>query len=137
MIVEALIQCVCTHKYTLALHLNWKTCHSPAQVISDIVKSNYSSEEGAAKATPTDMPTNTQAVLTSAVSSSTVREGELPGKPGAVEKTECECEGSSASDGGSVRDPDCTECGLVHPDPTPDQLVMYLHALRYTVSCGK
>ena len=34
----------------------------------------------------------------------------------------------------SVCDPDCTECSLVHPDPTPDQLIMYLHALRYTVS---
>ena len=34
----------------------------------------------------------------------------------------------------SDHDSDCTECRLVHPDPTPDQLMMYLHALRYTVS---
>ena len=33
-----------------------------------------------------------------------------------------------------VRDPDCMECRLVHPDPTPDQLLMYLHALCYKVS---
>ena len=41
---------------------------------------------------------------------------------------------SSGEVEGGVRDPDCTECGLVHPDPTPDQLLMYLHAVRYTVS---
>ena len=31
-------------------------------------------------------------------------------------------------------DPDCTECGLVRADPTPQELVMYLHALSYKVS---
>ena len=30
-------------------------------------------------------------------------------------------------------DPDCTECQLVRADPTPSQLVMYLHALSYEV----
>ncbi len=30
-------------------------------------------------------------------------------------------------------DPDCTECGLVRPDPTSQELVMYLHALSYKV----
>ena len=43
-------------------------------------------------------------------------------------------DGLSSGVEGGVRDPDCTECGLVHPDPTPDQLLMYLHAVRYTVS---
>lgn len=31
------------------------------------------------------------------------------------------------------RDADCTECSLQRPDPTPHQLMMYLHALRYKV----
>ena len=31
-------------------------------------------------------------------------------------------------------DPDCTECRTVHPDPTPSELMMYLHALSYKVS---
>lgn len=44
------------------------------------------------------------------------------------------CDDIIVCDNESVRDPDCTECSLVHPDPTPDQLIMYLHALRYTVS---
>ena len=30
-------------------------------------------------------------------------------------------------------DPDCTECKTVHPDPTPSELMMYLHALSYKV----
>ena len=30
-------------------------------------------------------------------------------------------------------DPDCTECRTVHPDPTPSELMMYLHALSYKV----
>ena len=33
----------------------------------------------------------------------------------------------------SSYDPDCTECRTVHPDPTPSQLMMYLHALSYKV----
>ena len=45
----------------------------------------------------------------------------------------CEMGGGHGAEG-NVCDPDCTECSLVHPDPTPDQLMMYLHALRYTVS---
>lgn len=28
-------------------------------------------------------------------------------------------------------DPDCTECHTYHSDPTPNDLVMYLHALKY------
>ena len=28
-------------------------------------------------------------------------------------------------------DPDCTECHSHHSDPTPNDLVMYLHALKY------
>lgn len=35
--------------------------------------------------------------------------------------------------GGKERDPDCTECWLVRPDPTPQELTMYLHALAYKV----
>ena len=31
-------------------------------------------------------------------------------------------------------DPDCTDCGVVRPDPTTRELVMYLHALSYKVS---
>ena len=31
-------------------------------------------------------------------------------------------------------DPDCTDCGLVRADPTPQELVMFLHALSYKVS---
>ena len=30
-------------------------------------------------------------------------------------------------------DLDCTECRTVHPDPTPSELMMYLHALSYKV----
>ena len=30
-------------------------------------------------------------------------------------------------------DPDCTECRTVHPDATPSELMMYLHALSYKV----
>lgn len=30
-------------------------------------------------------------------------------------------------------DPDCTECRTVHPDPTPLELMMFLHALSYKV----
>lgn len=44
------------------------------------------------------------------------------------------CDDIIVGDDETVRDPDCTECSLTHPDPTPDQLIMYLHALRYTVS---
>ena len=33
----------------------------------------------------------------------------------------------------SSYDPDCTECRTVHPDPTPSELMMYLHALSYKV----
>ena len=29
--------------------------------------------------------------------------------------------------------PDCTECRTVHPDPTPSELMMYLHVLSYKV----
>ena len=38
------------------------------------------------------------------------------------------------SDVSSSCDPDCTECRTVHPDPTPSELMMYLHALSYKVS---
>lgn len=31
-----------------------------------------------------------------------------------------------------VKDPSCTECGLNRSDPTPNELMMYLHALRYS-----
>ena len=31
-------------------------------------------------------------------------------------------------------DPDCTECQLSRPDPSPQDLVMYLHAMSYKVS---
>ncbi|KAJ8288545.1 hypothetical protein COCON_G00012040 [Conger conger] len=30
-----------------------------------------------------------------------------------------------------VKDPLCTDCKIVRPDPTAEELVMYLHALRY------
>ena len=33
----------------------------------------------------------------------------------------------------SFYDPDCTECRTIHPDPTPSELMMYLHALSYKV----
>ena len=33
----------------------------------------------------------------------------------------------------STTDPDCTECRTVHPDPTPPELMMFLHALSYKV----
>ena len=33
----------------------------------------------------------------------------------------------------SSYDPDCTECRTVHLDPTPSELMMYLHALSYKV----
>ncbi|KAJ8291125.1 hypothetical protein GJAV_G00021670 [Gymnothorax javanicus] len=45
-----------------------------------------------------------------------VHSQELPSKAGSVAET---------------RDPLCTECKLVRPDPTENELVMYLHALRY------
>lgn len=89
-------------------------------------------------ATPTDTPTNQTEPSESTV---TEREGHKKvetevgdrGSGGDVVRTKLEGESSSVGDG-SVSDPDCTECGLVHPDPTPEQLIMYLHALRYTVS---
>ena len=31
-------------------------------------------------------------------------------------------------------DPNCTECRRVYPNPTPEQLIMCLHALRYMIS---
>ena len=49
---------------------------------------------------------------------------------------EVECEGGSghSNEGAAeVEDPDCTECGIMRPDPTPKELVMYLHALSYKV----
>jgi hypothetical protein len=33
----------------------------------------------------------------------------------------------------SSYDPDCTECRTIHPNPTPSELMMYLHALSYKV----
>ena len=36
-------------------------------------------------------------------------------------------------DGDVSCDPDCTECKTVHADPTPSELMMYLHALSYKV----
>lgn len=41
-----------------------------------------------------------------------------------------ECKALKAA---SSFDPDCTECRTVHPDPTPNELMMYLHALSYKV----
>ena len=35
----------------------------------------------------------------------------------------------------SSYDRDCTECKTVHPDPTPSELMIYLHAPSYKV-CG-
>lgn len=32
-----------------------------------------------------------------------------------------------------IKDPDCTECQMSRPDPTPSDLVMFLHALSYKV----
>ena len=29
-------------------------------------------------------------------------------------------------------DPDCTECNIHRPDPTPNDFIMYLHALKYS-----
>ena len=40
---------------------------------------------------------------------------------------------SESEEDGESWDPDCTECRLVHPDPTPNEMFMYLHALRYKV----
>ena len=34
------------------------------------------------------------------------------------------------------RDPHCYECRVRYRDPGPEDLVMYLHALRYQVSCS-
>ena len=34
-------------------------------------------------------------------------------------------------------DPDCTECKLLRPPPSPDQLFMCLHALAYKVNLGQ
>jgi 23S rRNA-/tRNA-specific pseudouridylate synthase len=108
------------------------------QVISDIVKSNYNSEEAAVEATPTatpiDHPHNYKTVHSVTPAPTITKDEEkLPVKgeeerEDIVEKTEFE---DGLTSDGSVPDPDCTECGLVHPDPTPDQLIMYLHALRY------
>lgn len=91
-------------------------------MIGDIVKSNFSSEY-CAETIPIDTPPET------AISSDKETELEVKGR----EENEEERGGEKVT--GPVRDPDCTECRLVHPDPTPDQLIMYLHALRYTVSC--
>lgn len=44
-------------------------------------------------------------------------------------------EGDVSSPVKSTYDPDCRECHLRFRDPSPDQLIMYLHALRYQVSC--
>ena len=38
-----------------------------------------------------------------------------------------------ASKEGLSYDPDCTECRTIHADPTPSELMMYLHALSYKV----
>ncbi|CAI8032883.1 RNA pseudouridylate synthase domain-containing protein 2 [Geodia barretti] len=104
------------------------------QVISDIVKSNYNSQEAAVEATPTATPYKTVHSVTPAPAIAKDEE-KLPEKgeerEDTVEKTEFEDGLTSSGSDGSVPDPDCTECGLVHPDPTPDQLMMYLHALRY------
>ena len=40
---------------------------------------------------------------------------------------------SAECDGDVSCDPDCTECKTVHADPTPSELMMYLHALSYKV----
>ena len=88
------------------------------------MKSNYNSEDAAE---PCIKP---REKTLSSVESEGVGETEV-----AAEKViRGEIEKDSADGLSYVRDPDCTECGLTHPDPTPDQLIMYLHALRYTVS---
>ncbi len=51
------------------------------------------------------------------------------GRP-VMEKPEQKCQGVGER---QERDPDCTECRLVRPDPTHQELVMYLHALSYKV----
>ena len=121
-----------------------KVCIAPPQVISDIVKSNYNSQEAAVEATPTATPTatpyKTVHSVTPAPAITKDEKEKLPEKgeeerEDTIEKTEFEDGLTSSGSDGSVPDPDCTECGLVHPDPTPDQLMMYLHALRYAVSC--
>lgn len=38
---------------------------------------------------------------------------------------------STSTDSKVVRDHLCSECKIVRPDPTEEELVMYLHALRY------
>lgn len=45
-------------------------------------------------------------------------------------KTELQEE--EAAEGAFDIDPNCTECHTHHPDPTPNELIMYLHALRYS-----
>ena len=39
----------------------------------------------------------------------------------------------AATDDSITYDPDCTECRTVYPDPTPSELMMFLHALSYKV----
>ena len=43
--------------------------------------------------------------------------------------------GSSSKEADTSFDPDCTECHLCRPDPSPRDLVMYLHAISYKVCC--
>ncbi|XP_072120733.1 pseudouridylate synthase RPUSD2 isoform X1 [Mobula birostris] len=59
-------------------------------------------------------------------------------QPGASGQTESQAEeipgggGGTAQLPGSVKDKLCGECRLVRKDPLPEDLVMYLHALKYT-----
>ena len=56
-----------------------------------------------------------------------------------VEKTESPVGNERLESGTSPKevdtsfDPDCTECRLCRPDPSPEDLVMYLHAISYKV----
>ncbi|KFO97756.1 RNA pseudouridylate synthase domain-containing protein 2, partial [Calypte anna] len=41
------------------------------------------------------------------------------------------CEGETGGKGSEEKDPLCLECSISRRDPSPQELVMYLHALRY------
>ncbi|XP_030306930.1 RNA pseudouridylate synthase domain-containing protein 2 isoform X2 [Calypte anna] len=41
------------------------------------------------------------------------------------------CEGETGGKGSEEKDPLCPECSISRRDPSPQELVMYLHALRY------
>lgn len=68
----------------------------------------------------------------------------LPGPQTVIEPVENEssttlptCNRPSFDNSKLTTDPDCTECSITRRHPSPDQLVMYLHALSYQVTnCG-